>query len=368
MAGRARLERFMADRIPGRANEPPPPPPPPPPRSKGVPQVSKSDAEKGRLVRLLSALSRAAEPIVQLAFAGKLTDADACRLTSGALLDEIVRNGSTSGNGDSALLAESLIEDENRSKFVQRQLELDDWPPAFSEAYCRRTRGLLRDVYVQRAAYALFTTQWQASLAQYLTKQLKAERVLKVCCGRNLLTAPMNQLGIDWCASDVRMPPIFDRAADVSGPAAATRDEAMVDAFCSDGSSSYKTAEAPAYASSSTATIEVCGALDVVKVRLKAGDVDVVFYSWWPPDDEKEEDYLLACACMEAGVPLLLVGESRGGCTGSDRFWSGRLPIRRLAEVVAEGSAQAGAEFVDVAQWDGCGDLTWCVLPKQLPN
>ena len=61
-------------------------------------------------------------------------------------------------------------------------------------------------------------------------------------------------------------------------------------------------------------------------------------------------------------------------------FWSGGLPLRRLADVAAEAeeadAAQVEAEeaaevdrayrapaFVDVAQWPGCEDVTWVALP-----
>ena len=84
---------------------------------------------------------------------------------------------------------------------------------------------------------------------------------------------------------------------------------------------------------------------------------------------------LQACECLEAGVPLIFVGEPQGGCTGSTMFWQGGLPIRRLADVVATTEDPAEEEdeevqtalglwkFEDVVQWPGCHDSTWCVLP-----
>ena len=319
-----------------------------------APSLSTESAER-RLARTLLALSRTVEPLVQLAFAGELGEADASRLKSGAVLDDL----STTDSDDGRLVAESLAEDRARSETVRQQLEVGDWPPAYSEAYCRRTLSLLRDVYMQRASYALLTAEWQTSLAHFLKARLGATRILEVCCGRNLLTTPMRKLGLEWVASDERLPPPFDRAADNSGPAAAALDAAMVDALRSSG------LPAADYTMCSEATIEVGGALDVARRRLAAGDVDAVFYSWWPPDDMNHEDHSLAVACMEAGVPLVFVGEPRGGCTGSDKIWSGGFPIRRVSDMVDEAEVVdgvvEGGGWVDVAQWSGCSDVTWCI-------
>jgi len=67
------------------------------------------------------------------------------------------------------------------------------------------------------------------------------------------------------------------------------------------------------------------------------------------------EDRLVAEHCIERGLPILFVGESRGGVTGSTSFWAGPWRPALLSEVV-EG-------FQDVPNWEGQFDRTWCLRP-----
>jgi hypothetical protein len=340
-----------------------------------------ADEKRVTHARLLRALSRVADAYVERAFAGTLSAADAQQLTSGADLDKIATAGedsvSEAVDEDRQLIVRSMAEDLARREAAARAaIDDPDSLHTYSESYLRRTLSLLRHVYVQRASYALFTAEFHASLAAFLRQRLRATRVLEVCCGRNLLTRPMRELGLEWHATDVRLPPAFDRAADLSGPAAAASDAAMVEAF--------ETNDAPSSATSTThaASIDVCGALSATRRAIAARTADVVFWSWWPPE-ENDEDYLVACECLEEGIPVVFVGEGRGGCTGSSMFWSGGLPICKLADVVAaaapDGAGAAGAHdpgvvsdvasqpgapaFADVAQWAGCEDVTWIALP-----
>ena len=67
------------------------------------------------------------------------------------------------------------------------------------------------------------------------------------------------------------------------------------------------------------------------------------------------EDRLVADWCLERSLPLLFVGEPRGGVTGSPSFWSGRARPVLASEV--------SAAFVDVPNWQGAHDRTWCIRP-----
>lgn len=67
------------------------------------------------------------------------------------------------------------------------------------------------------------------------------------------------------------------------------------------------------------------------------------------------EDRLVAEDCIERGLPILFVGEGRGGVTGSISFWTGPWRPALLSEVV-EG-------FQDVPNWEGQFDRTWCLRP-----
>ena len=67
------------------------------------------------------------------------------------------------------------------------------------------------------------------------------------------------------------------------------------------------------------------------------------------------EDRLVAEHCVERGLPIIFVGEGRGGVTGSTSFWAGPWRPALLSEVI-EG-------FQDVPNWDGQFDRTWCLRP-----
>ena len=55
-------------------------------------------------------------------------------------------------------------------------------------------------------------------------------------------------------------------------------------------------------------------------------------------------------------VAVIFVGEARGGVTGSESFWQGAYTP------VLASSASVG--FVDVPNWQGAHDRTWCIRPR----
>ena len=76
--------------------------------------------------------------------------------------------------------------------------------------------------------------------------------------------------------------------------------------------------------------------------------VDFLFWSWWPYEGDEDDLYALKKA-MEAGVPLLIVGEHFGGCTGSGAFWV-EAAKHNITYPVSMGN--------DVLQWPGINDFT----------
>ena len=177
----------------------------------------------------------------------------------------------------------------------------------------RHVRMLLRQAFTHRATWALCTVEWMDGVAAYIRTALGRTRVLEVCAGHGVLAQPMRARGLEWAVTDSQQPP-----ADLAVGA----------------------------------PVGVSGALEAV--RGSAVPPEVVFWSWWD-GKETDEDYLLCEHCWSAGIPVLFVGEGRGGCTGSAMFWSAGMPLRRLVDVVPG--------FVDVAQWEGCTDETWCLVP-----
>ena len=361
---------------PGSLSTPPvleeAPPPPVLEQAPPLPVAVGPEDHRKRRARVISALNRAVEPTVRLAFDGALTNAEAQRMTSGSLLHDFLAESVAGTDADHAadaeVLAASLTEDRVRRESIISTPEAEECPSThvaeYSAAFLHRTVSLLRYVFTQRASYALFTVEWQRSLAHALVTCLGVTRVLEVCCGRNLLTGPMGRRGLEWCATDSKLPPAFDASARTRTSVAATAHGLATESDVRDASSRC-----------ALDTTEVTSALEVVRTRLAlTRRVDAVFYSWWPAE-EVDEDYLVACECLEAGVPLIFVGEPQGGCTGSTMFWQGGLPIRRLADVVATTEDPAEKEdeevqtalglwkFEDVVQWPGCHDSTWCVLP-----
>ena len=65
---------------------------------------------------------------------------------------------------------------------------------------------------------------------------------------------------------------------------------------------------------------------------------------------------------VRTGLPVVLVGEPGGGCTGSEELWSaemrGELTIHRAASMFPG--------FRDVPRWSGIHDQTWVVGPRML--
>lgn len=164
-------------------------------------------------------------------------------------------------------------------------------------------RGWFRN----QVGFAVITKEYLDSLARFL-KERNTTRVVEVCAGRGFLQAPMRQRGIDWVCTDI------DPTND---------------------------------------TVLKMGALEAV-TELKP---DLIFASWI--SYKSELDYELACL----GIPMLIVGEGCGGCTGSLKFW-GEHPWdaseeERLEDIKTPYDTCGMPEyFQDVLNWEGIRDFT----------
>jgi len=179
-----------------------------------------------------------------------------------------------------------------------------------------------REYYTAQVSWAVFTVEWLDSMARLL----KNNKVLEVCAGRGVLIDLMRKRGVAWEATETHIP--------VGGHPEIIQQEA----------------------------------LEAVRGR----NPDVVFASWIPYESTLDQELMLLC--KEKQIPLILVGESPGGCTGSHTFgqdyvneWDEEkglktclaMPFwRKSMDTVFE---QYGlGDFYDVPVWDGIHDYT-CV-------
>ena len=78
---------------------------------------------------------------------------------------------------------------------------------------------------------------------------------------------------------------------------------------------------------------------------IKSIDHDILFLAW-PPYKSRFD-----CMAARTGKPLILIGESGGGCTGSTKLWKEFNPILAIDLY----------EFGDIPNWFGLHDRTWLV-------
>lgn len=179
-----------------------------------------------------------------------------------------------------------------------------------------------RQTFVQAASWAAFTVEWMNSLAnlvKLMVPNVARPSVLEVCAGQGLLARPMADRGITWMCTEYRPP--------IGSPNDIRRMPAL------------RAAKTLSY--------------------------DILFASWIPYLSPL--DFQLA----RLGKPCIFVGESSGGCTGSQRFWGSywhggwhrtvELPIPY--RIIRARSFIEG--FQDVPQWPGIHDVTHITFPKE---
>ncbi|KAL1526979.1 hypothetical protein AB1Y20_015668 [Prymnesium parvum] len=182
--------------------------------------------------------------------------------------------------------------------------------PHLPEAHVSKGVAMSRHLFTRRASWAVFTTEWMDSLARRISALLPgvaSPRVLEVCAGLNTLAAPMRSRGLDWISSDIKVDP-----------------DAVCPPLCCDAAS---------------AVASVGPAL--------------VFWAWW--SQGSSDDAQVAKLCCEQGIPIVFVGEARGGITGSVQLWDGPWAITPLADF----SLCCDEPFHDVPCWPGFSDRTW---------
>lgn len=162
-----------------------------------------------------------------------------------------------------------------------------------------RRNHILRDGVVKHS-WVVVVKEWLDSLE----KLTRGKAVLEVCAGSGLVSALMRKRNCDWVATD-------------KGVGKNNR-----------------------YKMISNGHVVEMEAMDAVS-RFKP---DVLFVSWI--DYESELD----CELAELGLPMILVGERWGGCTGSDKFWE------KYGESIID--ADKFDWFVDIPQWDAIHDYT----------
>ena len=171
---------------------------------------------------------------------------------------------------------------------------------------------LSRALYQQHVSWCLVSSEWLDALASELRSRGRT-RVLEVAAGSGVLAAPMMRRGLRWRTTDSHP----TRVSGVPGE------------------------QVPVACDAQTALARF------------ADEVDVVFWAWWPRDDQGDAD--LAVACEARGLPVIFVGEPRAGCTGSEALWD-REPAPQPI-----GFASCSESPVDVPHWVGGRDRTWVI-------
>lgn len=174
-----------------------------------------------------------------------------------------------------------------------------------------------RRLFNLKCSWAIYTKEWIEDIAEIV----KGKFVLEVGAGRGILGPIMRGRGIDWHCTDAK-PPI------------------------------------------GLSNAEHMEAINAVKFY----DPDLVFASWIPFHGTRF-DYDIACM----KIPMILVGEGRGGCNGSGEFWDDVYgddddnaqvihALPRPYKVIP--IIERYPKFRDVPQWDNIHDETWLVEPE----
>ena len=176
-----------------------------------------------------------------------------------------------------------------------------------------------RERYSKACSWAIYTSEWADDVA----KLLRGKRVVEICAGRGILGPIMQERGLDWTCTDLCPP-------------------------------------------RGVTHVEKLDAMDAIREL----QPDVVFASWIPYEST-DIDYQIATM----GMPMLVVGEGWGGCTGSKKFWGSYSwddddeekedAIPRPYKIVSVDDVwRSSKEFSDVPQWDGIHDYTLLVIPE----
>ena len=181
----------------------------------------------------------------------------------------------------------------------------------FMDAEIRRRFGwcVARAVYTAEVAWALYTVEFLDSLAK-LSRLLASKatpQVLEVMAGQGTLARPMADRNIQWTCTD-----------------------------------------------SDPITREVVQRNALAAISEFGDESDLLFVSW-VPYESTEDLAILNEWVRKRGKPLIIVGEGKGGCTGSRAFWE------ELAHFNHCFPAGRYRWFRDVPTWNGMHDQTLAV-------
>lgn len=173
---------------------------------------------------------------------------------------------------------------------------------AFTDATLVRWK--CREKITKECSWFIFTARWLSELQRLV----EGKRVVEVCAGTGVLGPLMEARGIEWICTDIE--PGGDHVR-------------QLDAFD--------------------------------RLELLSLQPDVLFAAWIPYGS------ILDCALAQTRCPLILVGESPGGCTGSEDLYE------HEAWETAISPSDLYPAFEDVPQWDGIHDHTMLINWPERP-
>ena len=181
-----------------------------------------------------------------------------------------------------------------------------------------------RNNYAKAVSWSAYTSEFIDSLA----KIVRGKKVLEVCAGNGVLGPIMRSRGIEWISTDED--PLSNHY--------------IVKKSVSD-----------------TGTVR----MDAI-TAIRTYRPDIVFASWIPYESD------LDTKIMEERIPMILVGEGYGGCTGCQEFWghgkynydTEEYDNGKEIDYTIERAVDKFPGFQDVTQWDGIHDQTYIVTPK----
>ncbi|MAP23846.1 MAG: hypothetical protein CL582_23190 [Alteromonadaceae bacterium] len=191
--------------------------------------------------------------------------------------------------------------------------------PRFPTMKKDRNNFIMRDYYVYRCAWAIFTKDWIDAMENFM-REHGVNKIVEVCCGSGMLGPIFRERGFDWISSDEQAPEEEH----------VLQEEALL--------------------------------------SVKKHKPDMVFASWIPY--RSTLDYDLACLISEMKIPMILVGEGHGGCTGSSQLWSGIKGAEGPDWSIEQTPVPTPYHIEhypleeDVAQWNGLHDMTTLILPQ----
>lgn len=192
-------------------------------------------------------------------------------------------------------------------KMLDGELHHDEFTQHYPSSYMFMSNFEERQEFT-KYSWAIITIEY----IQSLISLTKGKKVLEVCAGHGLVTKLMNkQEGCEWIATDKK------------------------------GENEYG----------------IIMTDHVIKIEAMEAVIhfqpDILFVSWIPYTS------ILDSELADLEVPMIMVGESSGGCTGSNLIWD-KKQIDYECNM-----AKIYPDLQDVPQWSGIHDRTWLINWKR---